>query len=133
VDFSLSAENSSKSAFLPNDVRRGQMPPNKELKPYQREVIRRAAMDQRSPEIGAAMGMSASNVRMIWRKPEAREYLSRCLEMIDLATGIAMKMLCIDAVRAYKDLLRQRDNLRVLFNVAQDVLDRAGVKGPPTP
>ena len=109
------------------------MAQTRELKPYQREVVRRLALGQRSREIGAALGMSASNVRMIWGKPEAKEYLARYLEMIDLATGVAMKILCIDAVKAYKDLLGQRDNLRVLLEVAKDVLDRTGVKRPPTP
>ena len=109
------------------------MPQVKGLKPYQREVVRRLALGQRSREIGAALGMSANNVRMIWRKTEAKEYLSRYLEMLDLATGVAMKILCIDAVKAYKDLLGQRDNLRVLFKVAQDILDRAGVKSPLAP
>ena len=103
---------------------------SKPLKPYQREVMRRLAMGQRSREVGAAMGMSGSNVRMIARKPEAKAYLTRYLEMIDFAAVSAMKMLCVDAVRAYQDLLTQCDNLRVRFKVAQDVLDRAGVKGP---
>jgi hypothetical protein len=34
-------------------------------------------------------------------------------------------------LQAYKDLLGQRENLRVLFKVAQDVLSRGGVKGHP--
>jgi hypothetical protein len=52
--------------------------------------------------------------------------------MMDLGAGLAIKMLCVDAGRAYKDLLNQREHLRVLLAAAQDVLDRTGVKGPST-
>jgi hypothetical protein len=78
--------------------------------------------------LGPALGMSASNVRMIARKPEAKEYLARYLEMIDLVSGLALKTLCLNALRAYADLLHQTENLMVRFNVAKDVLDRTGVR-----
>ena len=109
------------------------MAQTRELKPYQREVVRRQAMGQRSREIGAALGMTASNIRMIWRKPEAKEYLAQYLKMIDLVSGLALKTLCLKALRAYAELLHQTENPRVRFNVAKDVLDRTGVMSPPTP
>ena len=85
-------------------------------------------MGQRSREIGLALGMSPSNVRMIWRKPEAKEYLMRYIEMVDIISGIALGRLRLEAVQVLRDLLQQRKNPRLALDAAKDVLDRTGLK-----
>ena len=106
------------------------MSQRKELSPRDREVVRRQALGQRSREIGETFGISASAVRMIWRKPEAKEYLAKLLEMMDIASGFAMKKLSLDAVKTLRDLLNQSDNLGIRLKAAKDVLDRTGIRAP---
>ena len=73
------------------------------------------------------MGRSASAIRMIWRKPEVKEYFRRYLEVIDILSGIALGRLRLDAVQACRDILLQRADLKLLLDAARDVLDRTGV------
>ncbi len=98
------------------------------LKHRQFEVMRRIALGQKSLEIAKALGMSPRTVRTIRRKPEAREYLTIYLELLDLISVLAQANQTLEALQSHQDLLAQRAESKELIDFARDLMDLTGKK-----
>jgi nitrate reductase assembly molybdenum cofactor insertion protein NarJ len=98
------------------------------LKPRQFEVMRRIALGQKSLEIAKALGMRPSTVKTIRRKPEAREYLTLYLELLNLISDIAQANQTLEALQAHQDLLAQRAGIKELIEFARNLMDLTGKK-----
>ena len=98
------------------------------LKPRQFEVMRRIALGQKSLEIAKVLDMSPRTVRTIKRKPEAKEYLTIYLELLNLISALAQANQTIEALQSHQDLLAQRADLKELIDFARNLMDLAGKK-----
>ncbi len=98
------------------------------LKPRQLEVMRRIALGQKSLDIAKALGISPRTVRTITRKPEAREYLTIYLEMLDLISNLAQANQPLEALQSHQDLLVQRADIKELIDFAQNLMSLTGKK-----
>ena len=98
------------------------------LKPRQFEVMRRIALGQKSLEIAKVLDMSPRTVRTIKRKPEAREYLTIYLELLNLISALALANQTIEALQSHQDLLAQRADIKELIDFARNLMDLTGKK-----
>jgi DNA-binding CsgD family transcriptional regulator len=98
------------------------------LKPRQFEVMRRIALGQKPLEIAKALDMSPRTVRTIKRKPEAREYLTIYLELLDLISALAQANQTLEALQSHQDLLAQRADIKELIDFARNLMDLTGKK-----
>ncbi len=97
------------------------------LKPRQFEVMRRIALGQKSLEIAKALGMSPRTIRTVKRKPEAREYLTIYLELLDLISALAQANQTLETLQSHQDLLAQRAD-KELTDFARNLMDLTGKK-----
>ncbi len=98
----------------------------KMIKPLQLEVIRRIVLGQESLEIAKALGISPSNVKTITDKPEAKEYLTLYLELLNLISGLAQNNQTLEALQAQQNLLAQRADIKELIEFARNLMDLTG-------
>ncbi len=98
------------------------------LKPRQFEVMRRIALGQKSLEIAKALDISPRTVRTIKRKPEAKEYLTIYLELLNLISALAQANQTLEALQSHQDLLAQRADIKELIDFARNLMDLTGKK-----
>jgi DNA-binding CsgD family transcriptional regulator len=96
------------------------------LKPRQFEVMRRIALGQKSLEIAKALDISPRTVRTIKRKPEAREYLTIYLELLNLISVLSQANQTLEALQSHQELLAQRTDIKELIDFARNLMDLTG-------
>jgi DNA-binding CsgD family transcriptional regulator len=96
------------------------------LKPRQFEVMRRIALGQKSLEIAKALDISPRTVRTIRRKPEAKEYLTIYLELLNLISALSQANQTLEALQSHQDLLTQRADIKELIDFARNLMDLTG-------
>jgi DNA-binding CsgD family transcriptional regulator len=96
------------------------------LKPRQFEVMRRIALGQKSLEIAKALDISPRTVRTIKRKPEAKEYLTIYLELLNLISALSQANQTLEALQSHQDLLTQRADIKELIDFARNLMDLTG-------
>jgi hypothetical protein len=98
----------------------------KRLKPRQFEVMRRIALGQKSLEIAKALDISPRTVRTIKRKPEAKEYPTIYLELLNLISALSQANQTLEALQSHQDLLTQRADIKELIDFARNLMDLTG-------
>jgi DNA-binding CsgD family transcriptional regulator len=96
------------------------------LRPRQFEVMRRIALGQKSLEIAKALDISPQTVRTIKRKPEAREYLTIYLELLNLISALSQANQTLEALQSHQELLAQRTDIKELIDFARNLMDLTG-------
>ncbi len=98
------------------------------LKPRQFEVMRRIALGQKSLEIAKALDMNPRTIRAIKRKPEAREYLTLYLELLELISALAQANQTLETLQTHQNLLAQGADIKELIDFARNLMELTGKK-----
>ena len=66
--------------------------------------------------------------KMLRDKPEAKEYLTIYLELLNLISALAQANQTLEALQSHQDLLAQRADIKELIDFARNLMDLTGKK-----